>query len=203
MRRKILAAAMSLMILLGCGMTECAQPVAMEDGTVFDAEYYARENPDVTAVLGTDAAVLYQHYVLCGKAEGRLPAEPDINSMSYDRQVRELCNREREAMGVGELAWDDSLARAAQIRAGELVQQFSHTRPDGSSALDMIPFGNGIRTKGENIASGFGTPESVVNGWMNSEGHRKNILNGNYSKIGVGYYVDETGYPYWVQIFAG
>ncbi len=203
MKKKLISLAAAVMLFVCAGMTVCAEPVAMEDGTVFDAEYYAENNPDVVAVLGADAAVLYQHYLLCGRAEGRAPSTPDISSMDYNHQVMELCNGQRKAAGVGELTYDDSLGSVADIRAKELVIAFSHVRPDGSSALDMVPFDGGTRYKGENIACGFGTPQRVVEGWMNSEGHRKNILSGNYSRIGVGYYVDETGYPYWVQIFAG
>ncbi len=203
MKKQVISLAAALLVFAWGGMTVCAEPVTMEDGTVFDAVYYVENNPDVVAVLGSDATVLYQHYLLCGKAEGRAAAEPDISSMDYSHQVMELCNGQRVAVGARELVYDDSLAAVADIRAKELVIAFSHVRPDGSKALDMVPFGNGTRYKGENIASGFGTPQRVVEGWMNSEGHRKNILNTNYSRIGVGYYVDETGYPYWVQIFAG
>lgn len=203
MRRNMMLLATAFLILLGCSMTVYAQPVTLEDGTVFDAQYYAQNNPDVAAILGMDENALYQHYILYGKAEGRIGAAPDVSSMDYNHQVMELCNEERRAAGTRDLSYDDALAQVAQVRAKELPTAFSHTRPDGSSALDMVPFGNGIHYKGENIASGFATPEKVMNGWMNSEGHRKNIMNGNYSRIGVGYYVDDTGYPYWVQIFAG
>jgi len=199
MKRKLFVIAATAILSLCGSMSVCAQPVTMEDGTVFDAEYYAQANPDVAAAFGTDADTLYLHYQLYGKAEGRLPAMPAADNMSYEKQVMELVNEQRAANGVAKLAWDDSLANAAGQRAKELTQLFSHTRPDGSRALDMISFSY----RGENIAAGYPNPESVMNGWMNSPGHRSNILYTHFSKIGVGYYVDESGYPYWVQLFGG
>ena len=82
----MIAAAMTLM--LGCTMTVHAEPVEVVPGVMFDAEYYAKNNPDVTAVMGTDAGALFNHYVLLGQAEGRLP-------MMWDRQSRQARPRQR------------------------------------------------------------------------------------------------------------
>ena len=87
-------------------------------------------------------------------------------------------------------------------RAQEIAQSFSHTRPDGSSCFTILEeFGVSYRAAGENIAMGQRTPEEVMDGWMNSSGHRANILNGTFTSIGVGYYVDGAGAAHWVQIF--
>ena len=78
-----------------------------------------------------------------------------------------------------------------------------HTRPDGTSCFTVLDQ-NGINyfSAGENIAMGYPTSESVVNGWMNSSGHKANILNSSFTHIGVGCY-EENGYYYWVQLFIG
>lgn len=122
----------------------------------------------------------------------------------YKAQVVALMNQERAAAGVGGISQNASLDAVAQIRAQEIVQSFSHTRPNGSSCFTVLDE-NGIAymTAGENIAAGYGDPASVMNGWMNSEGHRANILNGSFGQVGIGYYTDpNSGYgTYWVQIF--
>ena len=120
---------------------------------------------------------------------------------SYVEQVVELVNMERAKVGLPALTMSQDLNNAAQIRAVETVQSFSHTRPDGSSFSSVLKE-NGIsfRGAGENIAWGQRTPEAVVNAWMNSEGHRANILNKNFTSIGVGYYLNGST-PYWVQLF--
>jgi len=122
----------------------------------------------------------------------------------YRAQVVALMNQERANAGIGGVSQNAALDAVAQLRAQEIVQSFSHTRPDGSScftALDQS--GVGYMTAGENIAAGYGTPAEVMNGWMNSEGHRTNILNGSFGQVGIGFYSDpNTPYgTYWVQVF--
>ena len=78
---------------------------------------------------------------------------------------------------------------------------FSHTSPTYGTPFQMIKaFGLSFRTAGENIARGYSTPQAVVNGWMNSSGHRANILNASYTQIGVGYVAQGN---YWTQMFIG
>lgn len=74
--KKIVTGAVAAALTMTLAMPVCASPKIMPDGTIFDAEYYAAQNPDVAAAFGTDEALLYQHYELCGKAEGRLAAAP-------------------------------------------------------------------------------------------------------------------------------
>ena len=135
-----------------------------------------------------------------------IPGNDSVNTeqeavKSYVEQVVVLVNAERAKVGLPALTMSPDLNRAAQIRAGETVQSFSHTRPNGSSFSSVLKE-NGItfRGAGENIAWGQRTPEAVVNTWMNSEGHRANILNKNFTSIGVGYYLNGST-PYWVQLF--
>ena len=109
-------------------------------------------------------------------------------------------NAAREAAGLDPLALDDALCEAAQVRAEELAQVFDHTRPNGESCftvLDEVDVGD-YHTAGENIAMGYGDADSVMDGWMNSPGHRANILNEDFSRIGVAH----AGQG-WVQLFLG
>ena len=97
-------------------------------------------------------------------------------------------------------------ALLAQMKAEDMAENgyFSHTSPTYGSAFDMMnQYGFSYRTAGENIAKGQKTASSVMSAWMNSQGHRANILGSGYTKLGVGYAVDSGGTAYWVQMFAG
>lgn len=124
---------------------------------------------------------------------------------SYADEVIRLVNKEREKAGLSSLEANKELTSAAEVRAKEISKVFGHTRPDGNSfntAAKEAGFdGDYI---GENIAGGRMTPADVVEGWMNSEGHRKNILRPEYNYIGVAYlHKSNSEYGrYWVQIFA-
>ena len=127
-----------------------------------------------------------------------------VNSM--EKQVASLTNSERKAAGLGSLTLDSQLSKLARMKAEDMAKKgyFSHTSPTYGSAFDMMKkYGVSYRTAGENIAKGQKTPEAVMNGWMNSSGHRANILSSAYTHIGVGYAKDSKGNTYWVQIFKG
>ena len=120
---------------------------------------------------------------------------------SYAAQVVSLVNAERAKYGLSALTMDSSVTAAAQVRAGELYQSFSHTRPDGRSCFTALrEAGASYSGAGENIAYGQRSPEAVMQAWMNSSGHRANILSNKYTKIGVGYTV-KNGVTYWTQMF--
>lgn len=124
---------------------------------------------------------------------------------SYAEQVLAIVNARRAEAGIGPLTMDYTLVSAAKVRAAELPKSFSHTRPDGRScftAFDEAGVSGGARA--ENIAAGYGSPDSVMNGWMNSEGHRTNIMNATYTRIGIACYYDpSSAYGYnWVQCFS-
>lgn len=125
----------------------------------------------------------------------------DKNIMSPSEEVIELVNAERSANRQHDLISDDTLNEIAAIRAKEIAEKFSHTRPDGTQCSSLLQE-NGIVNvyAGENIAAGHISAEAVMNTWMNSEGHRRNILSKNYTRIGVGVY-EVNGYTYWVQVF--
>lgn len=129
---------------------------------------------------------------------------PDDNEYhSYVQQIVDLVNIEREKAGLAPLTLDKKVTEAAQVRAKEIRQSFSHTRPNGSNFATALREQNvSYRHAGENIAWGQPSPEAVVNAWMNSSGHRANILSKNFTKIGVGY-VQYNGRNYWSQLFVG
>lgn len=127
-----------------------------------------------------------------------------MSNASYLQQVVDLVNQERAKAGLDKLSVSHPAQRAAQIRAKEIQTSFSHTRPNGSSPFTALEEQNiSYRSAGENIAWGQKTPEQVMQGWMNSDGHRANILSKNFTAIGVGYYLSESGVPYWTQLFIG
>ena len=138
--------------------------------------------------------------------ESENPNTPEQNGSRQAAQVVNLVNQQRSARGLGALKSDSQLARLAQLKAEDMAKKgyFSHTSPTYGSAFDMMKAaGYSYRTAGENIAKGQKTAETVMRGWMNSSGHRANILSTGYTKIGVGYALDKNGTPHWVQIFAG
>ena len=119
----------------------------------------------------------------------------------FASQVVALVNAERAKQGLSALTIDTKVQQAALVRAKESAQSFSHTRPNGSSfSTALTEAGVSYHTAGENIAYGQSTPQQVMNAWMNSSGHRANILNANYTTIGVGYTVI-NGTAYWAQLF--
>ncbi|MCM1244027.1 MAG: CAP domain-containing protein [Roseburia sp.] len=123
---------------------------------------------------------------------------------SFARKVLNLVNKERAKEGLKPLKLDTALCQAAKLRAEEITENFDHTRPDGSSCFTILKENNiSYRAAGENIAAGQPTPEQVVEGWMNSPGHRENIMSKEFGKLGVGYVKadDEYGH-YWVQLFS-
>lgn len=134
-----------------------------------------------------------------------VPSQTDLSDFNtaYEAEVLKLVNEQRAEYGLSPLVQDNGATEVAHLRAKEIVQSFSHTRPNGSSCFTAADeLGVSYRSAGENIAYGYATPEQVVSGWMNSEGHRKNILSSSFSKIGIGCY-ESRGVLYWSQFFIG
>ena len=129
--------------------------------------------------------------------------QPEQDAVSaYAQEVMRLVNIERANAGLPALQMDAQLSAAAAVRAQEIDVSFSHTRPDGTSCFTVLKeMGITYRACGENIAKGSPTPARVVEGWMNSAGHRANILNRNFTTIGVGVYEDAAGVMHWAQLF--
>ncbi len=148
--------------------------------------------------------------------DNTLPENPPVNDSTEEsvpenstpeehpflKEVVALVNTERAKKGLSPLTINTKVQAAAQVRAKESEQLFSHTRPNGSSFATALKEQNvSYRRAGENIAWGQKTPEAVMKAWMNSSGHRANIMNPDFTTIGVGYYVNANGTPYWCQLF--
>lgn len=118
---------------------------------------------------------------------------------SYASEVLTLVNKERSANGLQPVTMTASLTDGAMLRAAECAVNFSHTRPNGEQCFTAFEW---TRAAGENIAYGQRTPAQVMNGWMNSSGHRANILSANFTTIGIGCF-EYNGTYYWAQAFSG
>ena len=135
---------------------------------------------------------------------GQVLTVPTVNEKadSCEREVVRLVNAERKRMGLSELKYNWQLSRVARYKSEDMRDKgyFSHTSPTYGSPYQMMKsFGITYRTAGENIAKGQTSPEAVVKGWMNSSGHRANILNPSFTEIGVGF----ASGNYWTQMFIG
>lgn len=127
----------------------------------------------------------------------------DATVQSYEQEVIRLVNEIRAENGLPALTYNWELSRVARYKSQDMKDNryFSHTSPVYGSPFQMMKsFGISYRTAGENIARGYATPQAVVNGWMNSSGHRANILNASFTQIGVGYVAEGN---YWTQMFIG
>lgn len=135
-----------------------------------------------------------------GSSSSGSSSNEDIST--WGNRVLELINEERAKEGLGAMVMDSGLVNVATVRANETVQSFSHTRPDGRDCFTAYDEqGVSYFSAGENIAYGYSSPEAVMKGWMNSPGHRANILNAGFGRVGVGV-VKSGGRYYWVQNFA-
>ena len=129
----------------------------------------------------------------------------EVPEEQWKREVLSLVNQERIKNGLDELEWSTTCAAAAELRARELMTNYSHIRPDGSEWKTACPRPNNSDASGENLMAGNSavSPKTVVEAWMNSPTHRANILSADYTKLAVGFYFDsETKYrTYWSQYF--
>ncbi len=177
---------------------ETPEEIPEEEETPELPEEHPEETPDNTPQLPEDS----RPDETPDNGTDQTP-EDNTGSMQGDfaSQVAALVNAERAKYGLSALTVDTKVQQAALVRAKETAQSFSHTRPNGSSfSTALTEAGVSYRTAGENIAYGQTTPQQVMNAWMNSSGHRANILNANYTTIGVGYTVI-NGTAYWAQLF--
>ncbi|MBR2836864.1 CAP domain-containing protein [Candidatus Saccharibacteria bacterium] len=132
----------------------------------------------------------------------------EVPKLKWEYEILSLVNQERVRNGLEKLSWGDTCTDAAEIRAAELVELYSHTRPDGSpwSTACDAPNDAAPYTEGENLVVGNSavSPETTVAAWMNSEKHRENILNPAFTKLAVGFYFDPNSdyKTHWSQYFS-
>lgn len=162
--------------------------------------------PESTPPVGDDEALPPSEDPLPPTEESRgdIPSSETSSSVSaYEREVVALVNEIRRSYGLNELKLNEELSAVAREKSDDMRRNgyFDHVSPTYGSPFDMMKaFGISYRAAGENIAMGYPTPAEVVDGWMNSEGHRANILNTSFTEIGVGYIADGH---YWTQMFIG
>ncbi len=130
--------------------------------------------------------------------------KPSTETQSgFEAEVLRLVNVERANYGLAPLTMHAKASEVAKIKAVDMYENryFDHTSPTYGTPFEMLKsFGISYKAAAENIAQGFTSPAAVVRGWMNSDGHRKNILNSKYTQIGIGY---ESKGNNWVQLFIG
>ena len=228
---RILAAAMAALTIISCSSAVSAAPikslsqfkVVCKDGSCGNIndilKKYCGRNCNISDILRSggycpdgNCSVSKPSQTSSKTAKSNTTVKETANTAkadntafntAYEAEVLSLVNSERAKYGLSPLAQDKGAAEVAHLRAKEIVKSFSHTRPDGSSCFTAAKeLGVSYRSAGENIAYGYPTPQKVVEGWMNSEGHRKNILSTSFSKIGIGCY-KSNGVLYWSQFFIG
>ena len=170
---------------VGCGGSSAS---ADEDTAMLTEEGAMEELED-------DGFIIFEEDVpLAGE-----PGSEDIHD--YVFAVVDLVNEERAKENIPPVSLNKTVTSAAQVRAEEATKSFSHTRPNGTKCFTALAEADIAYTAaGENLAGKIKTPEKVVDAWMNSPSHRKNIMNPNYSQIGVGYVSSGN---YWSQFFVG
>lgn len=175
------------------------EPVASEE-PVSSEESVSSEAPEESSAPSDDESSSQIEEVPESEVSQVTPPPAD---QSFEDQVAALVNEQRAANGLSPLTLNQDLSAAARAKSQDMHDNhyFSHTSPTYGSPFDMLTsFGISYRAAGENIAMGYSTPEAVMDGWMNSPGHRANILNASYTQIGVGYVADGS---YWTQEFIG
>lgn len=174
---------------------------------------WSSSNTDCIKIISCNNRTISVKAFGCGtatvtvKTQNNLTATCRITVSKTDENVKEIVsivNNERTNNGgLTSLANRIDLNKLADIRAKEIAQNFSHTRPDGSSCFSVLDDNNvDYISAGENIAYGQKSPAEVMNAWMKSSGHRANIFYSAFNCIGVGHY-QSNGIDYWVQIFIG
>ena len=155
----------------------------------------------VSELIEANSAIKNPNSIYPGQ---KITIPTDKAGSSYEEQVVQLVNQERAKVGLKPLKSNWEVARVARYKSQDMIDKnyFSNTSPTNGSPLDMMKnFGITYSTAGENIAAGQATPKEVVNAWMNSEGHRKNILSSQFTEIGVGYAKGGSYGHYWTQMF--
>ncbi|MGA9288392.1 MAG: CAP domain-containing protein [Anaerobacillus sp.] len=173
------------------------QPQSEKNAKEAPAQEQAKAQPETQAAPTEQAKADEQ------AQSNKRDTQQESGLSEFEQQVVNLTNEERAKAGLPALEVDTELSKVAQAKSEDMRDNnyFAHNSPTNGSPFDMMnQFGIKYQSAGENIAKGQQTPEEVVNAWMNSEGHRKNIMNDSFTHIGVGY-VEEGNI--WTQQFIG
>lgn len=155
----------------------------------------------ISELLGQNPQIKNSNLIYPGQ---KLTIPPQSSVKSFEDEVARLVNVERAKNGLPALTSNWQLSRVARYKSQDMVNKnyFSHTSPTYGSPFKMMEsFGIRFSSAGENIAYGQRTPAEVMNSWMNSPGHRANILSPSYTQIGVGLAKTSSGVSYWTQMF--
>ena len=162
----------------------------------------------VEATVSGPAAALTKGLQPALRLDPPTPTVPTVPGLAPDVQaVLDIVNAERSARGIAPLQYHAQLTQAAHAHAADQYSRnclttLNHTGTDGSNPGTRIArTGLSVRTWGENIACNQRSAAQVMTAWMNSTGHRANILNGSFTHIGISVTLDSFGHPYWVQVF--
>ncbi|MBL8050581.1 MAG: hypothetical protein JNM46_05110 [Anaerolineales bacterium] len=188
--------ALVIFFLQACGAGTSSDPVEVEGGVLIQP---IAESSEVAIPLAGSAGASAEVPALCETAN-------DASAVAFAEEVIRLTNVERKKVGAVAVTAQAQLTQAAQTHSIDMAcnQFFSHTGSDGSTPFQRIfRFGYSYASAAENVAAGYATPADVVKGWMASTGHKTNMLNKNFTEIGIGYVFTSQGYfHYWTMVLA-
>lgn len=208
--KKFIVSALSALLLAGCltfggGAYAASEPASYASHTVVRGDTLwkiaVRWEVGVDELIAANPQFKNPNLIYPGQTVN-IPLD-DPRVAAFEREVAELVNDYRAEYGLSPLTLDWELSRVARYKSQDMHDNryFSHVSPVYGSPFTMMKsFGLSYRSAGENIAMGYSTPEAVMRGWINSSGHRANILNASFTRIGVGYVADGN---YWTQMFIG
>ncbi len=187
---------LAIFLMQACGGGVSSEPVEVEGGVLIEP---ITESSEAVVPLAGSAGASAEVPALCDGANADKAAE-------FAAEVIRLTNIERKKAGAAEVKAQAQLTQAAQTHSIDMAcnQIFSHTGSDGSTPFQRIfRFGYVYASAAENIAAGYATPADVIKGWMASAGHKANMLNKNFTEIGIGYvFIDEGYFHYWTMVLA-
>lgn len=196
--KKIIAAAASVCILTAAVSAQTVYTVKSGD-TMW--KIAVANEVGLSEIIAANPSISNPSLIYPGQ-KINIPNKP--SSTEYEDQVITLINKERTKRGLSALKKNWELSRVARYKSQDMADKnyFSHTSPTYGSPFTMMQnFGLRFSAAGENIAKGQQTPQAVVNAWMNSSGHRANILSSVYNQVGVGMAKNKNGVMYWTQMF--
>lgn len=199
--KKIIVSLFLMLVLLSCSVA--AQETATYTVQSGDSMWKiaVKYQVGVSEIISSNKQISNPNMIYPGQ-KLTIPTLQGIKAL--ESEVVRLVNVERSKHGLQALTENWELSRIARYKSADMAAKnyFSHTSPTYGSPFRMMEsFGIKYSSAGENIAMGQRTPQEVMTGWMNSSGHRANILSPSYTQIGVGLAKNQSGKAYWTQMF--